>query len=115
LLLFYIDQNVQIIAKKIVEFSNSNFTRDVIKTFSPKTFNLLHKSAISLANINYSNLKYYFMLEVVVTFISLFFGLNFGMKKGIEISKNEVKSSYEEYSGKQKYVFEKVLDLLNTR
>jgi len=97
LLLFYIDQNVQIIAKKIVEFSNSNFTRDVIKTFSPKTFNLLHKSAISLANINYSNLKYYFMLEVVV------------------ISKNEVKSSYEEYSGKQKYVFEKVLDLLNTR
>jgi len=113
--LFYIYFNINSIVIGVGNFAHSKFAVDIIKLFSIKLFTFINKTAYHLSTVNYSNLKLYFITEILFTFILLYFNLCFWLKKGIIESNKEVKNAYKEYNLEQKYIFEKALDILNKK
>jgi len=113
--LFYLYFNVHAIVDGLVTFSNSKFSTAFLKTVFPKFFIFIKNFSASLSSVDFSDLKFYFAIEIFLTFSLLYFDVLFWLKKGIKESSIEVKEAYKKFNIKQKYVFEKALDILNKK
>jgi len=88
--LFYIYFNINSIVIGVGNFAHSKFAVDIIKLFSIKLFTFINKTAYHLSTVNYSNLKLYFITEILFTFILLYFNLCFWLKSARYIKQKTI-------------------------